>query len=205
FEAARQPAPANLAAELKRLTDEAALVAFLVKTREQLGPCEALAGHQALLASCRAMVASLDPYSALITEDDRKDQPWGDQPLGVGLELADNVGVGPLRVGKVHPGGPAQKAGIRPGDVIERIDGKAVGGLTSAQAAALVQREGTLMARVGFRSDVSLDGTLDAPPRPVKLRLARPGRAPWEVSLEHQTRRPESVLGVRRGDDNSWD
>src|SRR5262249_29185853 len=109
------------------------------------------------------------------------------------------------RVGKVHPGGPAQKAGIRPGDVIERIDGKAVGGLTSAQAAALVQREGTLMARVGFRSDVSLDGTLDAPPRPVKLRLARPGRAPWEVSLEHQTRRPESVLGVRRGDDNSWD
>ena len=42
----------------------------------------------ALLASCRALMRSLDPYCAVVTEDRRTDLPWGDQPVGIGLELA---------------------------------------------------------------------------------------------------------------------
>ena len=204
FETARQPPPANLRAELLRLDNDFHLVDFLIKTREQVGPCEALNHPAALLVSCRAMTRILDPYSAVVTDEDRKDQPWGDQPLGLGLELANNVGIGPLRIASVHPGSSAQKAGVRPGDAITHIDGKPAQGLTAAQADARIQPERSLMTRVGFNVDVLPGGPLDTPARPLRLTLSRPGQGTREVTLEHQMRRPESVLGVSRRDDNSW-
>ncbi len=202
FQAARQPVPSTLRADLARPADETALVEFLVRMRERLGPCEAIHEPKALLVSCQAMMKLLDPYCAVVTEEERRDQPWGDQPVGIGLELEDNAGIGPLRIRKVHPGGPAQKAGLLPGDVITHIDTRRIKkGTTSAQAAGLLQRGARVGPSVGFTMDLA--EPLDA--RPVRLTVSRPGRKAWDVVLEFQSGRPESVLGVIRNDNNSWD
>ncbi|MBI1914571.1 MAG: PDZ domain-containing protein [Planctomycetes bacterium] len=206
FEEGRQPAPPGLRAELHRRPDDTGLIEFLIQTRERLGACDELREPKALLVSCQAMMKLLDPYCAVVTEEGRKDQPWGDQPVGIGLELEDNAGVGPLRIRKVHPGGPAQKAGLLPGDVLTHIDTRPIKrGTTSAQAAGLLHRGG-LVASVGLAPAPDPSDALDGRPlRPVRLTVSRPGRKPWNVALEFQTGRPESVLGVVRSDNNSWD
>jgi carboxyl-terminal processing protease len=209
FETARQPAPAHLRTELKRLAEDVALIDYLVKLREQAGGGAALQEPRALLASCRAMVKVLDRHSGIMTLGDHRDQPWGDQPVGIGLELASNVGVGPQRVGRVHLGGPAQKAGIRPGDTVTAINGRPVQGMTSDQAAAFLQGEPRDMIPTGSSSAPPFDSMAEERPmRPVRLTLARTSagtQQPWEVKLELEQQRPESVLGVMRGEDNSWD
>src|SRR5262249_32774243 len=123
-EAARQPVPRNLKKELARLSTDEALIDYLTQVRERLGICESLPDRGDLFASCKALLKALDPHSALVTEEDRVNQPWGDQPAGLGLELAEHVGVGPQRLLRVLPGTPAQKAGLRPGDEVLEIDGK---------------------------------------------------------------------------------
>src|SRR5262249_35726322 len=196
FEAARQPVPPGLRAELGHLSDETALVEFLVRTRERLGACNAI-GERALLVSCQAMMKLLDPYCSVITEEGRKDQPWGDQPVGIGLELEDNAGIGPLRIRKVHPGSPAQKAGLLPGDILTHIDKRPIKtGTTSAQVAGLFLQGARIGTSVGMAPAPDLPDALDGRPlRPVRLTVSRHGREPWTVSLEFQAGRPESVLG----------
>src|SRR5262249_15361852 len=98
YEAARIPAPSGLEADLKKLTSDEALFDLLVSMRESAGIVDSIHDKKALLASCRAMLHSLDAHSDVVTEEDRKPQPWGDQPACLGLELADNVGVGPQHV-----------------------------------------------------------------------------------------------------------
>jgi carboxyl-terminal processing protease len=206
FEAARQPLPPHLLDELRKQSNDTDLVNFLARARVQLGNCEALRERAALQASCRAMLRDLDPYSGVVMEEDRKNQPWGDQPAGLGLELAENVGVGPQRVLRVLPGTPAQRAGIHPGDEITHMDGKPLKGLTTAEAAGLIKGKELLLTHLG--PDVTSPFDLDepsGPPLPTRVRLSRPGRTPWTVSLAFQETRPESVFGAMRRDDNSWD
>ncbi|HKB42450.1 MAG TPA: PDZ domain-containing protein, partial [Gemmataceae bacterium] len=175
FQAARQPAPSTLRADLDRPADDPALVEFLIRTRERLGTCEAVHDPKGLLVSCQAMMKLLDPHCAVVTEEERRDQPWGDQPVGIGLELEDNAGIGPLRIRKVHPGGPAQKAGLLPGDVITHIQTRAIkNGTTSAQAGGLLAGAG-IGASVGFNTDRDVSDQLDIHLlRPVRLTVSRP-------------------------------
>jgi carboxyl-terminal processing protease len=207
FEEARQPLPTGLLIELRKQSNDTDLVNFLVKVRMQVGNGEALRDRGALLASCRAMLKELDPFSGVVLEKDRKNQPRGDQPAGIGLELADNVGVGPQRILRVLPGTPAQRAGIRPGDEITHLDGKPVKGMTPGQAAGLLRGKELCLTDPTTPTTIS-PSDLDeppGPPPPAKVRLLRPGRAPWTVSLAYQDSRPESVFGVSRREDNSWD
>ncbi len=204
YEAARLPAPTGVEADLKKRPGDDALVEILVQARIRVGPAEEVQGHRALLASCRAMLRSLDPHSDVVTEEDRRIVPWGDQPACLGLELADNVGVGPLKVARVLPGTPAQRAGIRPGDEVTQIDGKPLRGMTTAQAAGLIKGKAAVLTKVSFNTE-AVDSLPPPPPEPVSLWLSRPGCKEWRVKLEFQATRPESVFGVQRRDDNSWE
>jgi C-terminal peptidase prc len=203
YQAARLPVPSGIDASINRLTSEEAIVDFLVQSRVRAGISEALEDRGALLASCRAMLQSLDLFSDVVLEQDRKPQPWGDQPAGLGLELADNVGVGPQRVLRVLPGSPAQRAGIRPGDEVTHLDGRRLQGMTNAQAAGLIKGKEAILTRVAFNPD-AVDALPPPLPDPVSLRLSRAGRQPWRVTLEFQTDKPESVFGILRRDDNRW-
>jgi carboxyl-terminal processing protease len=86
-----------------------------------------------------AAIGALDSYSAYLTSDQLTDvysQIEGNF-VGLGIELkADN---GALLIVKVISGSPAERAGIRDGDRITEVDGKATAALSTDQAADLLQ------------------------------------------------------------------
>jgi carboxyl-terminal processing protease len=196
YEAAREPVPAGLDADLQRATSEPDQLALLTRVREQLGNQEPLRGAGATLAATRALTRVLDPHSVVVTGEDLRRGSGVDAHSGVGLTLADNLGVGPILVKTVLPGSPAQVAGLRPGDEITHVADKALSGLTSG-AARLLLDQGTAgeVRPVSFADD----------PERAEVTVRRGGDKPRKVSLERKAFRAETVLGVRRRDDNSWD
>lgn len=82
----------------------------------------------------RGMLAALkDPYSLYYSEDEmiRHMEEVEGEYKGIGL-LVENNADGYIEVLRVYADGPADKAGAMPGDLIVRVDGKAVYG-TSKQ------------------------------------------------------------------------
>jgi C-terminal peptidase prc len=195
YEAARVPVPAGLAAELERCKSGEDLCAVLARARADLGDPEPLRGHGAMLVACGAMAKSLDPYTAVVNGEDLRRGNGVDDRQGVGLELEENFGAGPLRVKTVLPGGPAQVAGIRPGDEITHIDSEPVKDLTSDMARLRLNRGEVITI---------LHPTVIQQPS-ISLTVGRPGGAARKFTLERREFRPETVLGVVRREDNSWD
>src|SRR5476651_2132309 len=93
---------------------------------------EKLDDHALLQAATRGMVSSLDPYSAYLDREDYDEIKISSagEYSGIGIEVAMDdeqvIVVTPIE------GSPAEKAGIRPGDVIVMIDGIAVNSTTLA-------------------------------------------------------------------------
>src|SRR5579862_3856084 len=116
------------------------------------------------------MLRVLDPHStffdprayALLREDQRG------KYYGVGMTVGpqDNhtVVLAPM------PGSPAAKAGIRPGDIIARVENKATDGLTVSEVADLLKGpKGTVvhvtMVREGYDQPITLAVTRDEIPK----------------------------------------
>lgn len=196
YEAARVPVPAGLDAELKRATTEKEQLALLSRCRQQLGDVEPLRSGGAMRAACQGLTRVLDPHSVVVTGEDLRRGSGVDSHAGVGLTLADNLGVGPIVVKAVLPGSPAQVAGLRPGDEITHVGDKDLAGMTSAVARLLLDQGGP--------GDVRPVSFADAPER-VEVTLRRGGEKPQKLALERKAFRAETVLGVRRRDDNTWD
>ena len=92
----------------------------------------------ALEYACGA-IGALDTYSSYLTSDQLNDvysQIEGNF-VGLGIELKASDGA--LQIVKVITGSPAERAGIRAGDRITEVDGKATAELTTDQAADLLQ------------------------------------------------------------------
>ncbi len=91
-------------------------------------------------------IGALDTYSSYLTSDQLNDvysQIEGNF-VGLGIELKAHSGA--LQIVKVITGSPAERAGIRAGDRITEVDGKATAKLTTDQAADLLQgEEGSLV------------------------------------------------------------
>jgi carboxyl-terminal processing protease len=193
YEAAQVSAPKGLADEVTK-ADGADLLALIARTRATLGDIESLRGSQALLVSIRAVLAKLDPYSGLVKGDELRRGNGIAGEYGIGLEVAVYAASGELQVKSVSLGGPAQKAGIRPGDYITHINGKPTAGLSSL--APVVYRPG------GEPVLLPADGQQSR----LELTLQRPGtKTPRKVTLSYESFRPESVLGIMRQPDNGWD
>lgn len=204
YEAARRPFPEAVALDLKSAATERERLAVLVDARRRLGDDPALEGRKALLSAIRALPSVLDAHCALVPSSNF--QSAGLAPAGFGFTLDGEVLVGspqfpgerplpappppiPFRVVKVDPGGPAQRAGLRPGDVIAQVDGKDV---TAATSPAIW--EGVL------REPLDLSN-----PRAHTFTLLRTGRKEaFKIAMARQVYEPESVFGVRRLEDNSW-
>ena len=80
------------------------------------------------------------------------------QEVRIGLRVKD--GPGGAVVGTVHPGTPAERAGLRQGDIVVEIDGRAVRSAADLEAALASLTSGQTVA-----VDVRRDG------RPIRLRL----------------------------------
>ncbi len=94
-------------------------------------------------------IGALDTYSAYLTSDQLNDvysQIEGNF-VGLGIELKASNGA--LMIVKVITGSPAERAGIRSGDRIAEVDGRATSEMSTDQAADLLQgQEGSVVKLV---------------------------------------------------------
>ncbi|MBV9121769.1 MAG: PDZ domain-containing protein [Planctomycetes bacterium] len=193
FDAARSPLPPTLLADIERTPSELELLSLITRARESLGNDRALKGDNALRVSFESMTGILDPFSLVVSGEELAQAMPSETTEGVGLELAEKLEGGPLVVQAVIPGGPAQRADLRPGDQITSINGQPAEDLTSAQGQLLFSNGQPL---------VQPDGGLQR----VDVTWIRPGtRVPHKAILTHEEFQPETVFGVRRKNDQSWD
>ncbi len=92
-----------------------------------------------IYGSLRGMMNSLDPDSSFLTAGEYENYLHGQKSVpaeaGVELIVKDTL----LTVASVIDGGPASRAGLKPGDIIIKIDGQMVRNLTTQEAARRFQ------------------------------------------------------------------
>jgi len=89
----------------------------------------------------RGMVASLgDPHTVFLTAEQadlfHEDLEGEFGGIGVTVGMTDK---GQLRVVRPIPGSPGERAGLKPGDIILKVDGKSIEGMDLVQAITLIR------------------------------------------------------------------
>lgn len=206
YEAVREPLPSGLKNDLARARAASEFHYILLTARERLGDVEAIRDHLAMLASLKALPRVLDPYCGMPTPAELRRSTNNEANYGTGIELdlppehvnplSDLDGIsraptaprGPFRILTVMPGSPAQRAGLRPSDLITHIAGQPTDGETS----------NIVLRRLTMFDGEGRSGT-------VALTVKRAGQVkPIQVSLSAYAFTPEWVYGVRRSTDNQW-
>jgi carboxyl-terminal processing protease len=101
--------------------------------------------HTLVEKAIRGMVAALDPHSAYLDSqefDEIRLSTMGSYP-GVGIEVVASEGV--VKILRPFDGSPAQRAGLRAGDQIVRIDGTDIGADVAGAIARMRGVSGTLI------------------------------------------------------------
>ncbi len=126
---------------------------------------ETVNDRELLESAIRGMLAGLDPHSAYLDPDQYEDLQVGTtgQFGGLGIEVGMKDGF--VEVISPIDDTPAQRAGIQAGDLIVRIDGKPVKGMSLSDAVELMRGEPG--------SGIELTLTRDGAPKPLKLSLER--------------------------------
>jgi carboxyl-terminal processing protease len=131
-------------------------------------------------AAVNGMLTSLDPHSNYLNEKDFSDmkvQTRGEFG-GLGIEVSMDNGL--VKVVSPIDDTPAARAGLKPGDLITRLDGQPVLGMTLPQA---VEK---------MRGPINSE---------IKLTIRRSGRDPFDVTLTRATIKIQSVRSHLIGDD----
>ena len=137
-------------------------------------------------AAIQGMIRHLDQYSNYIPPEQiaRFNQGVEQEFGGIGVHVDTRGQL--LQVMSPLPGSPAEKAGMRSGDVILEVDGKSLDDVSSQEAIRMIQGPAG---------------------RPVRLKILHTGAGeePIEVSVERAVIRIPTVYGVRLADDDTWD
>lgn len=182
YKAANKTVPADLGERVARASKkDFELVSLIAQIRIDAGQGEAVRDPKAIYASLEALVESLDPYCALVLDRGAGALRSNNSNFGLGMEVAEGSGGCPILVKKVSLGGPAQRAGLRPGDQIVELNGSPV--------------------RTGVFNPIHWNQTGQAA---VDYRRPGDGRTRHAV-LKPETIPAETVLGVVRSADNTWD
>jgi carboxyl-terminal processing protease len=132
------------------------------------------------------MMDQLDPYSGYVAprEFQQFQETMDGEFEGVGIVVEADAQTGNLKVLDALIGKPGYRAGIRTGDLILAIDGRAIKGLSLRESVAMIRGQ---------------------PGTAVKMLVRHAGGGePREYTLE-RTRIPlESVLGDARRNDGTW-
>jgi carboxyl-terminal processing protease len=87
----------------------------------------------------KGMVDSLnDPATSFLTRDDVRNQVRN-EPGGVGISFAYLEGESQIAIGQVFGGGPAEKAGVRAGELLVAIDGRSTTGMNQNEVVRAVR------------------------------------------------------------------
>jgi C-terminal peptidase prc len=213
YDAARRPRPTVLLRDIKAAKSEVERIELLSRARAEVYGAPELADGRDLVVAVSAFTPVLDPHTTLLPNaafngtatasaygfdfegealaerlTRGKSGRSGDDPQ------ADGVPTGapplPLRVATVKPGSPAQRAGLRPGDLVRLID----------EIAADVHSAGRAFAALHGAGPEKTNPTVH------HLVVERVGEAsPLRLRLERGEFVPESLFGVIRKADNSWD
>jgi carboxyl-terminal processing protease len=219
YREARRPLPPSLRTRIEAACAEAApkpgeappvvsaREALLTSLRLRLGEVEGLSQRAALEACCKAAIALLDPYSGLMTAEDRRRALGLEQEsVGAGLIVTDDTGIGPMVVESVLLGSPGQRAGLRPGDRITHVEGAPVAKAPPAALLALKTKNASTDDIPLIPSDAKNGPKAEAPPGLVRVRFVRPGEAEPRTALVLPARfRVETAPGVRRRGNGEWD
>ena len=121
-------------------------------------------------AAIQGMVGALDTYSAFVPVDENASitsQLDGKyHGIGVWVDFRD----GEIVVISAMPGSPAEEAGLRPGDVIESADGRALQGLSNEEALSVVRGpEDSFVSIVVRRADTGATEALTVQRRSIPL------------------------------------
>jgi len=204
YEAVREPLPAGLKNDLARARSAKEFEHILSSSRAQLGDREELRDFRALLISMKSLPRALDPYCGVPTNNELRRSMNSETNVGLGIEfdlpaetvpnpfdvegmpVSRSVPNGPFRIANIIPGSPAQRGGLRPGDVVTHVGGQAT---TGDQGPLLMRR---LMNNDGRSVELSVT-------------VKRPGRAePLTLPMTPGPFVPEFIFGARRHTDNSW-
>jgi carboxyl-terminal processing protease len=134
--------------------------------------------RQLVYATIDGELSSLhDPYSVLFTKAELKGFETainGETFGGIGMIAAYDDAVKQWHADQVFAGGPAQKAGLEPGDVLLAVDGKPAGALDADGLGAL------LRGKIGTVVRVSIER--DGKPLPGPVSIVRAQVTPPEVT-----------------------
>jgi C-terminal peptidase prc len=205
YDAARRTRPESLLRDLKASKDGADQIECIRRARAELHGSPGLDNGRDLVVAVCAFTRVLDPHSALLPSGSINGtttaNTYGFEFEGEALALrgpsesplepgAAGIPPTPFRVLSVKPGSPAQKAGLRPGDIIRDVNGIVVDSTTAAKAFASLHGVGADKTDPGVH----------------QLLVDRAGfREPLKLQLERTSFVPESIFGVTRKWDNTWD
>ena len=100
--------------------------------------------EQLAAGAAKGMVAALgDKYSTYYTEEEYKEAMNGvnGDYTGIGVSLRMDQDTKKKTISEVQAGKPADKAGVKAGDILLKIDGKDVSSLSLSETAALIKGE----------------------------------------------------------------
>lgn len=157
---------------------EAALFYAHVADRVRREHAETVANQTLLEGALKGMLSSLDPHSAYL--DPKKFQEVQKQAHGEygGLGIEVVMAEGAVQVVSPLEGTPADKAGLKPGDLIVAIDDESVYGLTIVEASEKLR---------------------GAPDTTVKILVRREKKAPFELTLARESIKVIPVKFRREG------
>jgi C-terminal peptidase prc len=144
------------------------------------------------LALLEGMCGALDRYSTVMAGEKaaRFDVRLKGTVVGIGVEI-DALDGDAMRVERVTRGSPAEAAGVLPGDVLLRIDGRSTTNLPNSEAGELIQGdEGTVVSLVLQRGASTLTFSITRAEIVVPNVASRvlPGGAGY-VSISHVSQR----------------
>lgn len=146
------------------------------RVREEYLKKEPMANRPQTYAAINKLVASLDDPFTRFLEPPRLERlrkgTAASSVTGIGVEVSFTEGMGVvgsmLKVVTPVAGGPTERAGIRPGDVIAAVDGRSTKGISLYEASELLQGEAGSTVTLTVQSPAGPKGQLQ-PPRDIEL------------------------------------
>ena len=143
--------------------------------------------HALMEKAIRGMVAALDPHSAYLDSqefDEIRLSTMGSYP-GVGIEVVASEGM--VKILRPIDGSPAQRAGLRAGDQIVRIDGNDIGADLAGAIARMRGASGSVVDTLGSPRGEPRAPRVPAPPYAGRgaQRARREPRARYRLPADH--------------------
>jgi C-terminal processing protease CtpA/Prc len=191
YEAVAVPMPSVLKNSVNRARSGEELRAVILRARRELGPRKNLDRSRALLASVEAMCQILDRYSCVVSSVEMVRGIHNESGYGVGMELRAGD-AGTFVVKSVVPGSPAQRRGLRPGDVVTAINHRSAAAVPAIEAMSAISPGGLILP-------VGINGA------EFELGFTRPGWSELRTArLRAESFVCETILGVGRDGDGNW-